>query len=392
MKSSIQKHLQTMCRATLLLICVATHSCLGNSSSILSTEQRSAGSRIITSTVAGRDLTIYLPSGYDSAQKQVSTRLPVLYCYDGQSVFGEMHIADVLDEYIAAKRVEPMIVVGIHSGAARISETVPYNDAWISGNWGAYTPNARGFAELLKSRIIPSIDAEYYTDKRSERRTIMGFSLGGLFAAWSGLHFRDTFGAAISLSPSFWVADEQFFTEAQASHNAPRSFYFDVGATTGEWNYYVPLIKIFKEKNMRYGDNLLYYEDPQGRHNAASWQSRVPNVLLFADKVMRQKPHQNSHQDSLVSLRAETEVIQSASTPGRFFLRLNPIITTQKGLQYSLATEAVYALLNPNDGALASDGRFQFTGTNDLRVNITYKQFSTHVIISYTDIQRRMGK
>jgi enterochelin esterase-like enzyme len=351
-------------------------------------EERPAGSRIITSTVAGRDVTIYLPAGHDSAQKHGLKRFPTVYFYDGQIAFSAMNIAVLLDEYIAAKRVEPMIVVGVHSSVARTSETVPYTDAWITANWGTYSPNARAFAETLRDLVIPQIDKQFFTDATPEKRAIMGFSLGGLFAAWCGLNFRDTFGSAVAFSPSFWVADEKFFEEAKASIQAPRSLRFDVGATTGEWNYYVPLIGILKEKGMKYGENLSYYEDPKGRHDAASWLERLPDALLWANRSFRPIPLQ----DSITAWRVETEVIQSASTPGRFFLRLNPIVTTQSSLRYSLATEAAYMLLNPNDGALASDGRFQFAGTNDLHVKIRYKHLSTQVIINYADVQRRMGR
>lgn len=384
MKSTFRVYFLTL----LFVCCSVTSSCLSGKADILSSVERSAGSRINTSTIAGRDLTVYLPAGHDSVQKQGLKRFPTVYFYDGQTAFSSMNIAETLDEYIATKRIEPMIVVGVHSSTARTSETVPYTDAWITANWGVYSPNARAFAETLRDRVIPAIEAQYFADASAEKRAIMGFSLGGLFAAWCGLNFRDTFGAAVAFSPSFWVADEKFFEEAKTSPHAPRSLRFDVGATTGEWNYYVPLIQILKDKGLKYGENLSYYEDPKGRHDAASWQERLPDALLWSNRTFRQTPLQ----DSIITWRVEIEVIQSASTPGRFFQRLNPIVTTQSGLRYSLATEASYTLLNPNDGALASDGRFQFTGTNDLRVEIRYKHLSTQVIISYAEIQQKKGK
>lgn len=365
---------------------------IGGAFSTNNIQQRNSGSRIVSATVSGRSLSIYLPSGYDSIAKQGAlqgmTRFPVAYFYDGQDVFSSLGAAQILDEYIGTRLIKPMILVGVHSTTERTSETVAYNDVWIQANWGRYTPRAREFADLLTKQIIPAIDEQYLTDKRPEHRAIMGFSLGGLFAGWCALHFPDTFGMASCFSPSFWVSDEAFFQDAATSPKPPQRLRFDIGATTGEWNYYVPLIGILKQRGLKYGENLMYYESPNGRHDAASWRERLPDALLmFAGKYS-----QTPLQDSILTWKVETEVIASASTAGRFFLRLNPIVTLQSGLRYSLATEAAYILLNPNDGALASDGRFQFSGTNDLRVEIRYKHLSTQVIISYADIQRRIGK
>jgi enterochelin esterase-like enzyme len=351
-------------------------------------EERSAGSRIMSATVEGRSLTIYLPPGYDSAAKKSAERFPSVYFYDGQEAFSGLGIAQILDDAIAAKRLKPMIVVGVHSTTQRTSETVPYDDPWIQANWGRYTPRTSEFADLLAKRVIPAIDEQFYTDKRSEKRAIMGFSLGGLFAGWCALKYPDTFGMAACFSPSFWVADDKFFEDAQSSATKPKRFRFDVGATTGEWNYYVPLIGVLKARGMVYGENLMYYEDPQGRHDATSWRERLPDALLMFAGENRTNPLQ----DSIASWKIETEVIASASTAGRFFLRMNPIVTLRSGLRYSLATEAAYKLVNEQDGALASDGRFEFRGTRDLEVDITYKHLQKRVIISYADVQRRMGK
>ncbi|MBL7992461.1 MAG: esterase family protein [Candidatus Kapabacteria bacterium] len=349
-------------------------------------EERSAGSRIMSATIEGRALTIYLPPGYDSAAKKSAERFPSVYFYDGQDAFSGLGIAQILDDAIAAKRLKPMIVVGVHSTMQRTSETVPYDDPWIQANWGRYTPRASEFADLLVKRVIPAIDEQFYTDKRSENRAIMGFSLGGLFAGWCGVKYPETFGTAVCFSPSFWVADDKFFADAQSSTTKPQRFRFDVGATTGEWNYYVPLIGVLKGRGMVYGENLMYYEDPQGRHDAASWRERLPDALLMFAGT------KNISQDSIASWKVETEVIASASTPGRFFLRMNPIVTLQSGLRYSLATEAAYKLVNEQDGALASDGRFEFRGTRDLEVDITYKHLQKRITISYADVQRRMGR
>lgn len=388
MQKPCQSSLSAIALCIVLFLLPLLTACAGEKIVTGVVDERPSGSRIIAATIEGRTLSIYLPQGYDSAVNGGKERFPVAYFYDGQDVFFGLGAAQVLDEYIAAKRIKPMILVGVHSPSERTSETVPYSDSWIQANWGLYRPRAREFAELLKNRIIPIIDERYQTDKRPESRAIMGYSLGGLFAGWCALHYPETFGMASCFSPSFWVADEQFFVEAKASTKPPQRFRFDIGATTGEWNYYVPLLEILKQKGMKVGENLMYYEDPKGRHNAASWRERLPDALLMFAGMQGS----NVLPDSVVSWNIETEVVASASTPGRFFLRLNPIVTPQSGIRYSLATEAAYKLANEQDGVLATDGRFEFRSTRDLEVDIAYKNLRKRVIISYADVQRRMGK
>lgn len=339
---------------------------------------RQSGSQIINQTIAGRALSIYLPPGYDHAKQQY----PVLYCYDGQDVFSALNLADTVDNLISKGFITPLIIVGIHSAAERTSETVPYADPFVQQDWGAYQPRAAEFARFVAENLVPFIESRYRTRSEAQYRALMGFSFGGLFALYACLRYDTVFSHALCLSPSFWVADYKIFDDVQQLPRKNLKVWFDIG--TAEWNYYVPLLAVMRSKGYNVGRDVLYYEVPGGRHTAASWRERIANpVLMFAG---------TDRSDSIRSWRIEVEVIPSVSVPGRFFLRLNPIVTLMNGIQHSLADLAQYQLLNPDDGIIKEDGRFQFSRDRDLTVEVRYKHFSQKVRLVYSEIQRLMGK
>lgn len=322
--------------------------------------------------VSGFNLSIYLPPGYDE-----NDAYPVVYCNDGQTLFGAKEnswaLQETLDKLIRKKQIYPVIVVGIHSGSSRSSNYLPYEDEWIRENWSDYVPQAKQYTEKLIEFVIPHIDSAYATIPEKSDRAIMGASLGGLHATWAALHYPAYFSMAGAFSPSYWVADYQIFEDAKKAES-DQKFYFDIG--TGEWNYYVPMIPVFGQV---YGENVFYYEVPESTHTPQAWGTRVHNaLLLFAG---------NDPGDS--EWEVEIEVIKSQSRSNVFYQRLNPVIRYQNGLTFSLALAANYELQNPKDGELGEDGSFKFINPEDLEVIVSYKGESKRLKISYKEIERR---
>ncbi|MDX1939220.1 MAG: alpha/beta hydrolase-fold protein [Saprospiraceae bacterium] len=326
--------------------------------------------KIESATVAGLNLSIYLPPDYSNANAY-----PVIYFNDGQTLFGETTsswaLQKTLDRLIQKKQIAPVIVVGIHSDANRTSDYVPYEDQWVRHDFGAYTPRARQYTEKLIQKIIPYIDSTYTTD--TKRRAIMGASFGGLQATWAALNDPEHFSMAAGFSPSYWVKDYQIFEEGNQA-KPHQQFYFDMG--TAEWNYYVPMIPAL---NLEYGKQVFYYEVPGGRHTDADWATRVHNALLiFA----------GTQQDQTYSWDVEIEVIKSQSQANKFYLRMNPIIRFKNGLTYSLSLAAKYELVNKEDGEVKEDGRFEFKNPKNLEVVVSYKGESKKVTLNYKTIEQ----
>ena len=122
---------------------------------------------------------------------------------------------------------------------------------------------------------------------------------------------------------------------------------------TAEWNYYVPLQSKLLSEGYAYGEDVFYYEVPGGTHEVSAWKARVQYPLIaFFGKDEDFTPQK---------MEIHTEVIPSQSRVGLFFLRINPIVTTQNGIKYSLAEAAVYSLENADAGTILKDGRFSFS-------------------------------
>ena len=140
-----------------------------------------------------RELTVYVPPGYDEARNR---RYPVLYLLHG---FANDHHSwhrygranDILDNLLAQKRIEPFLVV----------MPLGYGGAHINGDGTGIPPKGAGtfggdaalYERDLLEDIIPMIDGKYRTISDRKHRAIAGFSMGGGQAGRFGLRHLETF-------------------------------------------------------------------------------------------------------------------------------------------------------------------------------------------------------
>lgn len=133
-------------------------------------------------------LLITLPPGYDQDQRAY----PVLYYLDAWMLGGVMHDSHLIAGLLQA--IEPVILVGLSldGGASDFFYTrsrdytptkVPPEK--LGPGAAAMVPTSGGgseFLNFLKLELIPFIEANYRANPND--RGILGYSLGGLFAAW----------------------------------------------------------------------------------------------------------------------------------------------------------------------------------------------------------------
>jgi len=330
---------------------------------------------IIYTKIENRPISIYLPPFYNK-----NSEYKVIYFNDGQYLFkGWWHLENVLDTLINNKTIEPLIVVGIHSDENRNSDLIPFNDSWIQSNVGAYIPKTKEYSNFIRKKIIPYIERNYAIAKGAENRAFSGASFGGLHVLWDGITYPNYWNLIIANSPSLWVNNFEMFNYVANIKNITSKIWLDIGATTGEWNYYVPIIETLKKKNLIYGKELFYYEDPSGHHNANSWSKRIkyPLIVFAGNKNLTPK-----------DMKIEIEVIKSSSS-NSYFQRINPIIHLENGLIFSAANQATYELINIADGFIKSDGRFSFSKKKNLKIKITYKNLIKNIVINYSKIENQ---
>lgn len=327
--------------------------------------------QLVSDSFEDRPLTIYLPKGYD----QYVGNFRVAYFHDGQFLFGEYNgawnLRKQLDSWIGNGTLDPIVVVGIHSLNSRSSDMVPYFDSFVDENFGTYSPRAAKHASFIVKQLLPYLESKYKISNEPEGRAIMGASFGGLHALWVGAKYPEVFSTIGALSPSIWVANNRIYREFKGERKNQR-VYFDIG--TLEWNYYTPLIAALEKNGLVYGENIFYFEDHGGMHNATSWSRRVILPLLVFNGV---------NNSDILEMEVKVEVIKSANS-NRFYQRLNPVVSMANGFRYSLNRFATFEIIS-GEGEVTEDGRFELTGGH-LKVRVGYQDKNKEVELKRSDI------
>lgn len=182
------------------------------------------------STRLGEDriLNIALPQGYhpDSA-----ARYPVVYLLDGSADEDFIHISGLLQftafEWIGWQR--PCIVVGIANTDRQRDLTFPTTVAADKEKFPT-TGGSADFMHFIAHEVIPFVDANYNT---FPDRTLVGQSLGGLFAIEMLLRKPGIIQHFLIVSPSLWWDNESLLEVNDDALSAPdigiASIYVAVG-------------------------------------------------------------------------------------------------------------------------------------------------------------------
>lgn len=198
---------------------------------------------------------VALPEGYDPGG---TTHYPVLYVLDARIMFASTVMA------YRAQRMgrppEPIIIVGIDYPeeltrlewmARRASELTPTHspaeDALFTQGYRntVVTGGAPVFREVLRSEIMPLIDQAYRT---SGDRSLLGFSLGGLFAAYDLFQEDRLFSRYAIASPALWWEGGAFIEgleQAYAVRHKDMDVTLFLSVGTGEVTDMVEPLKAF---------------------------------------------------------------------------------------------------------------------------------------------------
>lgn len=146
-----------------------------------------------------RILNIYLPEGYNRSD---TVRYPVIYLLDGSADEDFIHIAGLVqfNSFEWVNRIEKSIVVGIATVDRRRDYTRPSTVAEEKKSFPTSGKSAR-FMEFIEKELQPEIERKF---KTSVVKTLIGQSLGGLFATEVLFTKPRLFNRYIIVSPSLW--------------------------------------------------------------------------------------------------------------------------------------------------------------------------------------------
>lgn len=146
-----------------------------------------------------RVLNIYLPVGYDA---QDSIKYPVIYLLDGSTDEDFIHVAGLLqfNTFPWVDRTPASILIGIANVDRQRDFTFASS---IEEEKILYptTGHSDNFMRFIETELQPFIENNY---KTTAVKTIIGESLGGLFATEILLKKPTLFNTYILISPSLW--------------------------------------------------------------------------------------------------------------------------------------------------------------------------------------------
>ena len=185
--------------------------------------------KITSKIVAGQEyeLQIMLPGNYKTSKK----KYPVIYLMDSQWDFPLLKC--LYGEHYFDGFVPELIVVGVTWGginpnpdSLRARDYTPTNEVRLPQSGGADK-----FLSFMKDELFPFIETNYKADNNN--RTLMGCSLGGLFALYTLFTHTDMFTGYAAASPAVgWDREvlykyEKEFAEKKSAK--PLRVYMTVG-------------------------------------------------------------------------------------------------------------------------------------------------------------------
>lgn len=226
-----------------------------------------------------RNAYVYLPKTYDGAK-----RFPVLYLFDGQTVFFDetspfgdsLRLGDALDELHAE-------LIAVAVDCDKIDRLTEYSPWPFTSKFGSSGGKGEAYMEWLTKVLKQHIDEVFLTLPDRFHTFIMGSSMGGLMTLYALCRYPEIFGGGAALSPSLWVdpaACREMILQADWGKDPP-VIYLDYGEKEllshggRQREALFACHKTLLEKCAPYTFRLI----KDGTHSEASWRSQIPVFL-----------------------------------------------------------------------------------------------------------------
>jgi enterochelin esterase-like enzyme len=147
-----------------------------------------------------RDVSVYLPPGYDSSSHRYAV-IYLLHGYTGNDR-GWMNpnyvgLPEMMDRLIAKHTIQPMIAV------------MPNSFNRFAGSFYANSELSGGWEDFITRDLVAYVDEHYRTIVDSSGRGVAGHSMGGYGALRIGMRHPDVFSAAYGMSACCAEWDER---------------------------------------------------------------------------------------------------------------------------------------------------------------------------------------
>jgi len=171
-----------------------------------------------------RVLHIYLPQNYSPDS---SKTYPVIYLLDGSADEDFIHVAGLVQflSFPWIQTVEESLVVGISNVDRQRDFTFPTTIEQDRIDFPT-TGHSDLFMDFLEKELIPFVERNY---KTSDRRSLIGKSLGGLLATQLLVERTALFDRYFIISPSLWWDNQSLLNRVVDLDLGHRQIYIAVG-------------------------------------------------------------------------------------------------------------------------------------------------------------------
>jgi enterochelin esterase family protein len=213
-----------------------------------------------------RDVFVYLPARYEQSP---CPTLPAIYFQDGVEALTRFPFSTRADLVYAAHPEDAAVLVFI-----ALAPNTP--DASRDAQYG-FGPGSKvdDYLAFVKDQVVPLVEGSLRVCSGPNQRGIAGVSLGGLFAAYAGLHAPSTFGFVGSQSGSFWWERDGLTTFVKNNAQLPVRFYLDWGCPDDNCDEGRAFAAALRAKQY----SVEVVEEPNGDHNWQWWEGRLPSLL-----------------------------------------------------------------------------------------------------------------
>ncbi len=236
-----------------------------------------------------RILNIYLPEGY---RQDDTTRYPVIYLLDGSADEDFIHVVGLVqfNTFSWIQRMPNSIVVGIATVDRKRDLSFPTTVEEHKKKWPTVGGSAK-FMAFIEKELQPYIDKTY---KTNTSRTLIGQSLGGLFATEVLFRKSTLFNKYIIVSPSMWWNNGSLFKVSsdllKETFLQPTDIYIGVGkegltpteparVMEVDANLLVEKIKAGKSKNVQ-----VFFDYLPGEDHATIGHQAISNAFQILYK------------------------------------------------------------------------------------------------------------
>lgn len=204
-------------------------------------------------------------------QPPVEHPVPLLVVYDAQDYLTRGRITQIVDNLIAQGRIEPIAMALVDNGGPARGVEYWCSDATV----GFIMQDALTLARERLNLVDPAEQPGAYG--------VLGASMGGLMALYTGLRVPHVFGRVLSQSGAFELGEVETVASQLVRHMPPQPLKIWMDAGRYEW---------LLEPNRRMRDLLaergyeVTYREYNGGHNYPCWRNDVWRGLeaLFGRK------------------------------------------------------------------------------------------------------------